>query len=193
MKVYKGFVFVVTEQLIQTKIFINCACYLLVVKMDIDKIIKISIIFLIGFLSANLANFYLVYGLENPFSTNFSLNGTNAPSDFVEKDEIEVYDNKIVIHINDASIGRYAPTGSMKPILDENSNGIRIIPKAEQDIKIGDIVTFKQNNDLIIHRVINKGTDEQGVYFITKGDNNAISDGKIRFKDIKYKTIGVIW
>jgi hypothetical protein len=46
---------------------------------------------------------------------------------------------------------------------------------------------------LIIHRVVEKGVDFDGIYFIAKGDNNVVSDGKIRFEDIKYKTIGVIW
>ena len=41
--------------------------------------------------------------------------------------------------------------------------------------------------------VIEKGIDEDGIYFITKGDNNSITDGKIRFEDIEYITVGVIW
>jgi signal peptidase I len=81
----------------------------------------------------------------------------------------------------------------MEPLLDENSNGIRIIPKSEEDIHIGDIISFEKNKDLIIHRVIDKGVDNNGTYFITKGDNNNVSDGKIRFEDIRYITIGVIW
>ncbi len=46
---------------------------------------------------------------------------------------------------------------------------------------------------LIIHRVVEIGEDEQGTYFITKGDNNFFSDGKVRFGQIKYVTIGVIY
>ena len=81
----------------------------------------------------------------------------------------------------------------MKPLFDHSSNGIRIKPVSEDDINIGDIITFKEGNLLIIHRVIEKGIDNNGVYFITKGDNNFVSDGKIRFKDIEYKTIGIIY
>lgn len=164
--------------------------------MDIEKIIKVCIIFLLGFLSANLAGYYLVYGSETPFSfLNLSINPDNksAPSDFVKESQIQVYDDRVVINIEGASIGRYAATGSMLPVLDENSNGIRIVPKSEADIEIGDIITFEQNNMLIIHRIVEIGTDSEGTYFITKGDNNNMTDGKIRFKDIKYVTIGVIW
>ena len=84
----------------------------------------------------------------------------------------------------------------MKPLLDEGSNGIRIVPSSEDEINIGDIITFKQNIDennyLIVHRVIEKGEDLQGTYFITKGDNNSLNDGKVRFSEIKYlKTVQI--
>lgn len=164
--------------------------------MKIESVLKISIIFLLGFFSANIFGYYMVYGLENPFSNFTSLNllsSNDAPSDFIKENQIETYSDKIVINIQDASISEYSPSGSMKPVLDENSNGIRIKPKSEQDINIGDIITFKQDNLLIVHRVIEKGNDKEGIYFIMKGDNNTLTDGKIRFKDIKYKTIGVIW
>ena len=163
--------------------------------MNTSKILKISMIFLIGFLSANLFGLYLVYGFEIPASFDylgFSFDNS-APFDFIKEKDIQVYNDKIIINIDGASIGRYAPTGSMKPVLDSSANGIRIKPQSEEDIHIGDIITFRQDNYLIIHRVIDIGTDNEGIYFITKGDNNDIIDGKIRFKDIEYITIGVIW
>jgi len=163
--------------------------------MKTEKIIKISIIFLLGFLSANLLGAYLVYGFEVPFSFNsFSfIENKSAPFNFINENQIQIFPNKIVIDVNGASISRYAPTGSMKPVLDKGSNGIRIVPKSEEDIHIGDIISFKQNDFLIVHRVVEIGTDSEGTYFVTKGDNNSVADGKIRFKDIKFITIGVIW
>ena len=60
--------------------------------------------------------------------------------------------------------------------------------------KIKDIISFRKDKLLIVHRVVEIGNDEQGVYFITKGDNNYIRDlYKIRFEDIKDVSIGVIW
>ena len=168
----------------------------LIFKMNIEKLIKASIIFLFGFLSANIIGLYLIYGSEIPFSFNnfsFGFENTSAPFDFVAENQIQVFEDKIVINIDGASISRYAPTGSMLPVLDEGSNGIRIVPKSEVDIHIGDIITFNQDNLLIVHRVIEIGNDEQGTYFITKGDNSPISDGKVRFNDIEYVTIGIIW
>ncbi len=157
---------------------------------------KTCIIFLLGFLSANLVGAYFIYGFEIPGSFDylgFSFTDNSAPFDFIHENQIKVYDDKIVINVNEASIGKYAPTGSMKPVLDENSNGIRIKPKLEKDIHIGDIITFRKDNYLIIHRVVDIGIDNQGNYFITKGDNNNIVDGKVRFKDIEYITVGVLY
>ncbi len=170
--------------------------------MKTEQIIKISIIFLIGFLSANILGLYFIYGVEMPLSLDnfsldnlgFNLNDNNsAPFDFVDESQIKVYDDKIIINVDGASLSRYAPTGSMKPVLDEGSNGIRVVPKSAEDIHVGDIITFEQDNYLIVHRVVDIGTDEKGIYFITKGDNSGIADGKVRFENIKYITIGVIW
>lgn len=164
--------------------------------MKIINVLKACIIFLFGFLSANLVSYYFIYGMEIPFSNNWNFTGYHsdkAPYDFIKENQIEIYKDKIIIYVKDASISRYAPTGSMKPTLDENSNGIRIVPQTEKDIHIGDIITYKDGESLIVHRIIEIGTDKDGTYFIPKGDNNTVSDGKVRFKDIKYVTIGIIW
>ncbi|MBT4165672.1 hypothetical protein HOE04_01390 [archaeon] len=163
--------------------------------MKFETILGLCVIFLLGFVSSGFVSFYLFYGLENPFSSSgFLKNDSNeAPFDFVKEEQIRVYDDKVVIELNDASISRYAPTGSMRPVLDKDANGIRIEPDSEEDVHIGDIITFRKGAKLIIHRVIEKGVDNDGIYFITKGDNSLVSDGKIRFDDIKYITVGIIW
>jgi len=160
--------------------------------MDFDKLMKVCIVFLLGFLSANLAGLYLVYGSEMPFAIASNAS-KKAPNDLISENQIEVLPNKIIINVEGASLSRYAPTGSMKPVLDEGSNGIRIKPASEDDIDVGDIISFRNEGYLIVHRVIDKSFDEQGVYFITKGDNSLLNDGKVRFKNIEYITIGVIW
>jgi hypothetical protein len=166
--------------------------------MELYKVFGIVLIFLLGFFSANIVGVYLSYGLEKPFFNNLGfskagLNSNSAPFDFIKENQIEVYGDKIVIKVNNASLSRYAATGSMKPVFDENANGIRIVPISEKDIHIGDIISYESNGSLIVHRIVEKSSDEEGTYFITKGDNNIINDGKIRFKDIKYVTIGVLW
>jgi len=91
---------------------------------------------------------------------------------YIEEKDIQVYKDKIVINVKNPSLSNYAPTGSMRPVIDVYANGIRIVPTSENEIQIGDIVSFEQDNQLIVHRVIEKGLDEQGIYFVTKGDNN---------------------
>lgn len=168
-----------------------------IVMINSVKVLKILFLFLLGFFCSNLINFYIQYGYENPFSKNIgilSIYPTKAvPNDYIKDNDLEIYSDKIIIKIKNASIGKYAATGSMEPVLNEYSNGIRIVPSSENEINVGDIITFQDDNILVIHRVIEKGSDDYGEYFITKGDNNPVSDGKIRFKDIKYKTIGILY
>jgi len=160
--------------------------------MKTSILIMFSIVFLLGFLSANIASFYLISGLEVPFLFWNSSND-DAPFDFIDERDIKVYHDRIVIFIDDASLSKYAPTGSMLPIFDQGANGIRIAPNSEEDIHVGDIISYERAGRLIVHRVVEKGIDEEGVYFIAKGDNNEISDGKVRFDNIRYVTVGVIW
>ena len=72
----------------------------------------------------------------------------------------------------------------MVPIFDTGANGVGIKPKSEDELNVGDIITFRQDGNLIVHRIVEKGIDEEGWFFITRGDNNNINDGKIRFSQI---------
>lgn len=147
--------------------------------------------FVLGIIFAVLVSALIETSIEKPFSF-FSENITE-PSDSVDESQIKIEDNKIVIEIKDASLSKYAATGSMLPVLNENSNGIRVKIESEDEIEIGDIITFKTAEGLIVHRVIEISEDSEGWYVITKGDNASITDGKIRFEQIRYKTIGVLW
>ncbi|WP_100371629.1 signal peptidase I [Bacillus sp. FJAT-45037] len=50
-----------------------------------------------------------------------------------------------------------------------------IIIRESETIKEGDIITFRADQNLVTHRVI----DLEGEYFETKGDNNAYPDGEL--------------
>lgn len=75
-------------------------------------------------------------------------------------------------------------TDSMKPSI--NSGDVIIIEKREENkLKVGDIVTYKLNGEIITHRIIGfKGTGEDRRY-ITKGDNNNVLD----IQEISYNSI----
>lgn len=149
-----------------------------------------------------LAVYYLLFFAAGVMATILYLNYSNVgitgnvvsmPSDYVSDRQIYVYPDEVVIKINDSQVSNYEATGSMIPILGQGANGITIVPSSEEEIRVGDIVTYNRDGELIVHRVIEKGLDSEGIYFITKGDSNSFSDGKVRFSEIEHKLIGLIY
>ena len=61
--------------------------------------------------------------------------------------------------------------------------------KNESEIKIGDIITFKvDENTLVTHRVVEIVKNENDTEYVTKGDaNNSVDTQKVKFKDIEGK------
>lgn len=54
---------------------------------------------------------------------------------------------------------------------------------AIDELKVGDIVYVKEHN--LCHRIIEIGSDDEGKFFILKGDNNVIADDiTFRYQDI---------
>lgn len=151
--------------------------------------LEAMLIFSLGFISFMLVNNNSL--VEFPLSINSYEKA--SPSNYIEEKNILVYKDRIVIMVNNPSISNYADTNSMLPVLDAGANGIRIVPQSESEIMIGDIVSFEFEDKIVVHRVISIGEDSKGTYYITKGDNNPSADEKIRFKDIKAKTIAIIY
>lgn len=149
------------------------------------KVLYFILIFLVGFIAGQLWNGYSNHGV-----TGFVV---GLPSDFVDNRNIFVYPDKVVIEVEGAKLSSYDSTGSMLPTLGKGVNGISVVPESESDINVGDIVSFRQGDNLIVHRVIEKGVDEHGTYFITRGDNSPVNDGKIRFEDIERVLIGLVY
>jgi len=148
------------------------------------------LIFLIGWIANSVISSYAF--TEIPFNGNSEL---ASPADRIKEDQIIVNDNYIIIDVQGATWATYANTNSMDPLLDVGANGLElpVDNMNENDIQIGDIIVYETNGDLIVHRVIDKGFDKDGLYFITKGDNNSFEDPKVRFNQIKYILIGVIY
>jgi hypothetical protein len=119
-----------------------------------------------------------------------------SPSDIIGEDRIHVYNDKVIIDIDNPVWARFTDTNSMDPVFDKGANAIQIVPDSADQINVGDIISFetKYQSGTIIHRVIEQGEDEEGWYVITKGDNNSFKDpGKVRFKDIKKVLVGIIY
>ena len=129
-----------------------------------------------------------------------------APADYFNESQIligtkeEGYwtqsDYYVLIPMNQKPfVSKFAGTGSMRPLFDEQSNAIEIEPKSPMEIHAGDIISYKLNEtDIIVHRILSTGTDNEGWFAIAKGDNNPIDDGhKIRFPEVNGKMVMVIY
>ncbi len=75
-------------------------------------------------------------------------------------------------------------SGSMEPTI--NIDDVIIVKSvSKSDIQINDIITFKEDGEIITHRVKDlKVVDNQFIY-TTKGDSNEVTD----LQDVKYESI----
>ncbi len=134
--------------------------------------------------------------LERPLSLFQEGVEKDSPYDWIKEDQINVYNDRVIINIKDAEWASFTDTNSMDPVLDETANAIQIIPKSSDDIHVGDIISYDSEyaDGTIIHRVIKISSDEEGWYCIAKGDNNQGPDpGKIRFKQIKRVLVAIVY
>lgn len=155
---------------------------------------KYILVFLFGFFSCLFVLSVFNYSnVRVPFGTGLVSLNLDAPFGRISEDNITVLSDKVILKIPDAKLSDYVDSGSMKPVLDKGTKGIQIVPSSEDDVRVGDIVTYRFGGVLIVHRVVEKGVDGKGVYFITKGDNNLIRDVKIRFKDIEFVTVAILY
>lgn len=119
-----------------------------------------------------------------------------SPFDRIPEEHIKVYHNRVVIYLNNPEWAYFYDTNSMDPVIDKEAHAIQIVPKKEEEIHVGDIISYqsKLNNNIIIHRVIDIKEDNNGWYAITKGDNNKLPDPeKVRFEQITRVVIAVIY
>ncbi len=124
----------------------------------------------------------------------FSLSEKPSPSDWITEEKIHVYKDRIVIDVHDARWAKFTDTNSMDPLFDETANTLKLMPGKPEDIGVGDIISYRTDNTVIIHRVVKTGYDEQGWYAITKGDNLSAQDpGRVRFGQITGVSFAIIY
>jgi len=118
-----------------------------------------------------------------------------SPGDHIKESQIKVFNDRVELDIENAIWSKFKDTNSMDPFLDEGANGIEIIPSNEEEIQVGDIISYESiEGGIVIHRVIGVSEDEEGIYFITKGDNNPVQDPeKVRFEQVKGILVGIIY
>ena len=77
---------------------------------------------------------------------------------------------------------------SMEPLI---KHGAKVVLKLNysQEYKVGDIVAFKKNNQIILHRLM----AIKKKYVITKGDNKLDYDNQVDIKKLMGKAIKIIY
>ncbi len=83
-------------------------------------------------------------------------------------------------------------SGSMEPGL--NIGDIAVVREVdESEINVGDVISFRQGQNVITHRITEKIETNGSTEYITKGDNNNAEDhGTITYENIEGKQITVI-
>lgn len=79
-------------------------------------------------------------------------------------------------------------SGSMEPTINIDDIIITKNINSSNDIKIDDIITFKTNNEIVTHRVIEIEKKGDNTVYTTKGDKNEVTDiVKIEYDQIEGK------
>ena len=165
--------------------------------------------FTLGWASSTILATQGAEGIETPLSSGLSLEPLEritgqlgitsapeqpSPGDWISEDRIHVYDDKIVIDVEGARWAKFTDTNSMDPLFDESANTLKIMPAAPEDVHVGDIISYRTKNGVIIHRVIATGYDDEGWFAIAKGDNLQSPDpSKVRFEQLEGVTFGIIY
>lgn len=119
-----------------------------------------------------------------------------SPFENIKENQIHVYNDKVMIDLENAEWATFTDTNSMDPVFDKGNYAIEIIPKTSDEIRVGDIVSYKSQfaDGTIIHRVVEIGNDENGWFARFKGDNNsAVDPGKVRFSQIQRVVVAIIY
>jgi hypothetical protein len=162
-----------------------------------NLIILVVLLFLLGWFSNTLISGFINFNVEKPFTYYPAANQERfSPQDWVKEDHIHVYNDTVIIDQQGVEWASFTDTNSMDPLIDSNTNALEIVPKSPDQLKEGDIISYESEyaTGTIIHRIVEIGSDDQGWYCRTKGDNNNdVDPGNIRFSQIKRVLIGIIY
>ncbi len=123
-----------------------------------------------------------------------------SPGDWIKESQIEMRPDGVFIHMSNPQWAILADTNSMDPLFDDTSHLIQMIPASQNEIQVGDIISYASPFGFtIVHRVREIGFDEDGWYALAGGDNNLdvtgaimLDPGKIRWEMVKRVTVAII-
>lgn len=87
-------------------------------------------------------------------------------------------------------------SGSMWPALIGGGYAIFVNVTNSSELMTGDIIIINETvyGQEVVHRIIEIANDTDGLYVMTKGDNNTVPDGKrVRFSEIVGRVVGVLY
>jgi hypothetical protein len=129
-------------------------------------------------------------------SDNSETRNKPSPMDYFSEAQIKVYKDRVILDAENIQWATFTDTKSMLPVISNESNALQIVPACPDEIQLGDIISYVSEyaDGIIIHRVVFVGTDDEGIYFVLKGDNNPTSDpGKVRCSQIQRKVVAIIY
>jgi hypothetical protein len=185
--------------------------------MMIRKIMLLVCVFMLGAIAANMNAYYASaqgelqlpdnndggyeFATDNAVGRVLSMfdeqsSEKPSPAERITEDMIQVSNERVLLNIKGAEWASFTDTNSMDPIIDSGSYAIEVIPQSEDELQAGDIVAYESEyaEGTIIHRIVYKGYDEEGTYYVMKGDNNPTNDpGRVRFSQIKRVVVAIIY
>jgi len=120
-----------------------------------------------------------------------------SPSDTLKEDDIHVLSDRVEIDIAGAIPVVFTDTNSMDPVIDFGTTALELEVTDPNELQVGDIVSYETQRapgTTVVHRIVEIGEDEEGLYFIFKGDNNPTTDpDKVRPEQLRRKVIGILY
>jgi len=149
-------------------------------------------IFFVGLMAYLSYSYIKSYDFDVPYSS-YSAEKV-SPGNWISEENVKVTKDKIIINVENPRWAKFTDTNSMDPVFDAEANVIEFQPKSPEQLRKGDIISYKKRFGTIIHRIVETGEDNNGWYAITKGDNNVLEDPeKVRFEKIKGVVVAIIY
>lgn len=101
-----------------------------------------------------------------------------------------------IFYNSSVSVRQVGTTGSMWPALQGGGFVIFVNVTNASELVPGDIIIINESvyGQEVVHRIIEVANDTDGMYFVTKGDNNSVPDNiHIRANEIIGRVVGVLY
>ena len=122
------------------------------------------------------------------------VNGDILSQKIISPNTFNLTEDSLTINFNNITFFNITKGISMLPAIHDNSTQLYII-LGNNSLYMGDVVRFKyEEYSYMHHRIIDIRNDEEGIYYITRGDNNLLNDDlRVRRENITHKLIGILY